>query len=349
MFPARALWTLSLNSVLTAPPGFGGTQAYFPIEGNRLVAYDLLLGRRLWTTPAQPMFEPVVGDGLVFIVEPGALVALRDDSGAIAWRLPITESPVARLVWRDGWLIAAGADGTIFAFRAVDGELIWSRETGAPASAPPSVAADRVYVPTHDGRLLALGAETGEPIWERRLGDTLHEVLALDDRLYVGSNDNFLYCVKTRDGQINWRWRTGADVVGRPVVDQDRVYFVSLDNVLRALDRTSGAQQWRSALPLRPRGGPRRAGDTLIVGGIGPRVIGYRSSDGAVVGEQTFTGELAAPPYVVPTATLPTFVVVTRDVAKGATVIVFSRAIEPAISPVAPLRNAMPPMPPATQ
>jgi fructose-1,6-bisphosphatase I len=37
-------------------------------------------------------------------------------------------------------------------------------------------------------------------------------VLALDARLYVGSTDNFLYCLNSRDGRIEWRWRTGADV-----------------------------------------------------------------------------------------------------------------------------------------
>ena len=47
IFPARQQWTLALNNALTAPPGFNGARGYFPIEGERFVAYDLANGNRL--------------------------------------------------------------------------------------------------------------------------------------------------------------------------------------------------------------------------------------------------------------------------------------------------------------
>ena len=34
------------------------------------------------------------------------------------------------------------------------------------------------------------------------------------------------------DGRVDWRWRTGGDVIGKPVADERYVYFVALDNVL---------------------------------------------------------------------------------------------------------------------
>ena len=65
--------------------------------------------------------------------------------------------------------------------------------------------------------------------------------------------------------------RTGADVVSRPSVDDDHVYFVSLDNVLRALNRGNGVQQWKRGLPFRPAWRPMTAADTVLVTGIRDR------------------------------------------------------------------------------
>ena len=342
LFPLRPVWTLALTSSLAVPPAFHGSRGYFPIEGDRLAAYDLDTGEELWLMPARTQSKPAAGEGLVFIAEPEALAALREADGSEAWRLPLTESLAAPLVWDNGWLIAATASGTLLALRGLDGHLVWRRDLGSPLSAPPALAADRVYAPAKDGRIFALRVVTGESLWERRLGGTPSGMLALDDRLYVGSDDNFFYCLTARNGQIDWRWRTGGDVVGTPVVDERRVYFVSFDNILRALDRRSGAQRWKRPLPLRPLTGALMAGATAIVSGVAPPLRAYLTKDGAPAGEVIVEGELAAPAYVLSGPRLPLLVVVARDIAKGTTVTVFTRSFEPPIVPIAPLPNLVP-------
>ena len=328
------------------PPAFHGSRGYFPIDGDRLAAYDLDTGEELWRMPARTQSKPAAGEGLVFIAEPEALVALREGDGSQAWRLPLAERLAAPLVWDNGWLIAATDSGTLLALRGLDGHQVWRRDLGSPLSAPPALAADRVYAPAKDGRIIALRVDTGEPLWERRLGGTPSEMLALDDRLYVGSDDNFFYCLTARHGQIDWRWRTGGDVVGTAVVDERRVYFVSFDNILRGLDRRSGAQRWKRALPFRPITGALMAGEMVIVSGVAPPLRAYLTKDGTPSGEVIVEGELAAPAYVLSGPRLPLLVVVARDIAKGTTVTVFTRAFEPPIVPIAPLPNIVPMAPP---
>ena len=236
LLPVRTVWTLALNSQLAVPPAYDDTQAYFPLEGDRLAAYEIFSGTQKWIVSAQPRTALVAGGGLLFLVEPDALTALHTADGSLAWRIPLADELVVRPVWDNGWLVVAIKDGTILAFRATDGYLVWRRDLGSPAHAAPALASDRVYVPVADGRIVALKVETGEPIWERRLGGPPNEILALENRLYAGSKDNFFYCLMTKDGRIDWRWRTGGDVIGTPIADEQRVYFVALDNVLRALD-----------------------------------------------------------------------------------------------------------------
>src|SRR5262249_9556953 len=158
--------------------------------------------------------------------------------------------------------------------------IVWQRSLGSPASASASLAEDRVYVSASDGRLVALRVDTGEPVWERRLSGAGNEILVSGDRLYVGTKDNFFYCLLAKDRTIAWRWPTGGDVSGPPAADERHVFFVALDNVLRAMDRKSGAQVWMRPLPVRPNAGVVLAGSSLVVTGQAAQLRVFTTKDG---------------------------------------------------------------------
>ncbi len=329
LFPVFPAWSQGLDHILAAPPAFAGSRAFFAVDGGQIEAYELDRGTRVWAARVAAVSTPATGDGLVFVAEQERLTALRQSDGRVAWQLPFTASFAVPLAWDNGWLIGADTSGTVFAFRATDGALIWRQELGAPAHAMPALAADRVYVALEDGRVVALDVTTGTQRWARRLGGPPNDLLALDDRIYVGSDDNFLYCLMASNGEVAWRWRTGGDVIGVPVVDDSLLYFVSRDNVLRALDRRSGSQRWKRALASRPTRGPVRAGNVLLVSGLNPRVFAFKVTDGTPAGEIAAPGELAASPYVVPDRPLPQVVLVARDQATGTRALAVRRTIDP--------------------
>lgn len=339
------MWTLALNTALTGPPAYDGPRAYYPIEGDRLVAYDLVRGERLWMVGTSAV-EPSASGGLVFLVEARSLHTLHAADGSPAWTLPFADKLAVPLVVDSGWLVAASSSGTVFAFRAEDGELIWKHDVGSPAHERPSLAADRVYVPTEDGRIVALRMDTGAPLWEHRLGGAPGAILALEDRLFVGSADNYFYCLKTADGEQDWRsWRTGADVVSLPVIDEHDVYFVSLDNVLRAVNRGHGVQQWMQPLPFRPNA-LLKVTDSLIVSGQSSKILAFNAPDGKGAGEKDTGGEPAAPPHLLTGAASGRTLLLytTRDVEHGATVTAVRRSIDPTMLPIAPLPNPTKPI-----
>ncbi|HEY2908207.1 MAG TPA: PQQ-binding-like beta-propeller repeat protein [Vicinamibacterales bacterium] len=341
LFPIRPLWTLALNSQITVAPAFDGSIGYFSIDGGRVVAYDLVPGTQKWIIDAQPDIEPAAGGGFLFTVESGLLTARRSVDGSIEWQVPLSAELAVPAVWDNGWLITVTKNREISALRSADGTTVWRRTIGGDAHARPALAADRVYVPTDDGHVVALRVDDGTPVWDRTISAAANDILALDERLYVGSNDNNLYCILTKDGSIDWMWPTGGDVIGRPVFDERNVYFVSLDNILRALDLKSGAQRWKTMLPIRPTRGPLRASDALIVAGIAPKVVAYNTKDGKPAGDVPSTGDLAAAPQLVEIdpAAKPILILVTSDIAKGAGVAALTRATDPPVVPIAPLPN----------
>jgi outer membrane protein assembly factor BamB len=337
LFPIVAAWNTPLEAALSAPPRLSGHLAFVPLDGGHLTAYDLDSGEPVWSVDSRPLSVPAVGDDMLFVAEADAISALRQSDGHTVWRLPFSDTLADPIVWDNGWLVAAGAEGTLVALRASDGTLIWRKNLGSRINASPALAADRVYAPLADGHVVSLDVATGEIRWSRKLGGAANDMLALDDRLFVGSDDNFFYSLKTADGVVDWRWRTGGDVIGVPVVDDSRVYFVSKDNLVRGLDRRSGAQRWKRELPGRPTRGPVSAGDLLLVSGLSPKVTAFAMKDGAPAGDVTASGELAASPYVSMAIGLPQVVLVSRDVMTGTRLLAYRRNVEPTLAAQLPL------------
>lgn len=338
----QTTWNTPVDAVLGAPPRLVGRRAFLSIDDGHLTAFDLESGESVWSVESRPTSVPAASTDLLFLAEADAISARRQDDGQEVWRLPFSEPLATPLVWDNGWLIAAG-ESSLVALRAADGTLLWQHTLPAHINAPPALAGDRVYAPLADGRVVALEVATGKERWARRLGGAVNDMLALDDRLFVGSDDNYFYSLNTANGSINWRWRTGGDVIGVPIVDEHRVYFVSKDNLLRALDRNSGSQRWKRELPGRPTRSPVRAGDVVLVSGLAPKVTAYALKDGTPAGEVTSPGELAASPFLMQQRGLPQVVIVSRDVTAGTRMIAFRRNVEPLLAPsVGLLPNPIP-------
>lgn len=344
LFPPRVLWTVELGEAAPGEaPGFGQTLVYVTLDGGAIVASNLRTGERVWQVEVPVRFAPVEGDELVFAGAETELRALRRADGHAIWMraasVPYATAPVAS----GGWVITVGTmngRGHLSALRAADGEEIWHAELDSAARVPPSVWGDRVYVST-ETRVTVLDMATGHLVWERRLGGAANEVAVTGDRVYVGSADKYFYALDLADGTVSWRWRTGGEVHGAPALDETRVYFVATDNVLRALDRWSGAQRWKRLLPFRPLAGPVRVGSVLLVGGTGAILNAYALKDGTPAGELTAGVEIFSAPHAL-TAVLPEVVVATRDLTKGVGLVAFTRAIDPTVLPMGPLPNATP-------
>jgi outer membrane protein assembly factor BamB len=343
LFPLRGTWELSLGSVLTTAPTLQDTRGFFPIDGERLVAYDLDLGTRLWIAHANPQFAPTVSDRLVFVSQPDSILALDLATGEQRWSVPIAEPLDGPLVWDNGWLMAVTRSGTLLAFRGSDGQLIWRHDLNAGLRGHPALAADRVYVALANGRVRALNVQNGAVVWERQIGGAPVDVVALEDRIYVGSDDNYLYCLETRRGEIDWRWMTGGDIIGRAAYDEARVYILSTDNLLRALDRRSGNLRWKQVLPLRPSGAPVLAGDVVLVSGVAPTALAFSAATGEPAGEIPSGSLPYAPPYPLSSQGRPAVITVLRDVEHGTLVKAFSRDFEPRVRDFDPLPGVIAP------
>ena len=304
-FPLEVKWVATLPAATAFAPAFDGDHAYVSLATNQLVALRIKDGTTVWSVECPMSAAPAAGDGLVFAGSDGLIEARSKADGRAHWRLPV-KGKITSLHWDNGWLLASPEAGPLLAIRAADGEILWQRDLGAPLQAAPAPAGDRVYLPLQDGRLVALALATGEEIWTHKLAEAAVGILPVGDRVFVAARDNRLHSLDAEDAGTNWRWQAGADLLGLPVLDEKRVYFVALDNVLRGHGRNNGTMHWKRVLPMRPITGPLLSGQTLIMAGIASELRGYSAVDGTQIGEITVKGAeneemlLAAPPHLTP-------------------------------------------------
>ena len=298
VFPLQLGWTTDLGRAPAARPTYDDLHAYVPLRDGTLAAVRLIDGVTVWRVERPTRFAPAVGAGTVVVANGETLSALRASDAALLWSTQVGTPVSTAPLWAQGWLIALLEGGDVVALRGADGAELWRLALGGALLVPPTVGGAELFVPVADGRIVAVDLQTGRRLWEQTLDGSPQEILPLD-ALFVGATDNHFYRLSRRDGHVEWRWRTGGDIVGRPIVDRERVFFLSLDNVLRALDRNSGVQRWRSILSGRPRAGPAPLGNAVLVSGVSPQLRTFDTVTGRSSNVLEAPGELAAPPYIV--------------------------------------------------
>ena len=314
LFPLEPTWTTTLDRPPATGPAYDTTHAYVPLRNGTLAAVSLLDGTVSWSLIQKTNFTPTAGDKLLVVTEGNTLIGLRTTDGHTLWKADMGAPVSAQPILATGWLIVTLETGELVALRGLDGQEIWRVALEGSLSVRPSISGGQLFVPIEDGRILAIELATGSTLWEHTIGGSPREILPLD-ALFVGSTDNYFYRLSIATGAVEWRWRNGGDVVGAPTVDEERVYFLALDNILRSLDRQSGVQQWRQLLITRPTSGPVNFGSFTFVSGVSPSILAFNMIDGSLAGRYEAPAELAAAPHVLTELTTvnPLVVILTGD------------------------------------
>ena len=292
---------MDLGGAASAAPAAADDRVYVALKSAHFTARAMADGHELWRIPKDVVIAPVAEGGLVFVAAGEAIEALRGSDGASAWTVPRVKT-VAPLFAANGWLFAV-TDAEVLAIRARDGQVVWRHAAGGVRLAP-VVDSDRLYLGANDGRVLALTLASGDVVWEKYVTGGVTAIAAHHGHVYVGAGDKQFSCIDGRNGAPRWSYRVGAIIVGRVSVDDERVYFGALDNVVRGLDRSSGNQRWKQPLNRRPVAGTYAAGHIVFVPTAAPELVMLYDANGRASGTIPLPGEMTPdlPPSVTETA-----------------------------------------------
>ncbi len=276
--PPQLVWkfTSALDSQDRFPglsdPATSGGMLFFGDDNGVVRAVTAKQGVTIWTHEhGERIFFPPCCDGkrLYFTTRKG-ITALESGSGILLWHRPVKHSAGRCVVWEEtDTVFFADSDGWTYALNSATGDEQWkdSLMDDAPddppdfdgndarfegtAARPTGIATDgnMVYQSVFDQcRVVSFDCKTGEKKQSFQTKGWVFADAAIDEeRLYVGSQDEHLYCFDKNTGKLRWTHKTNSRIESGPAVTADWVIVASCDGRVYCCDKRTGALVWVSA------------------------------------------------------------------------------------------------------
>ena len=231
--------------------------------------------------------------------------------GLLAGAAPAADWPQWRGPDRDG---ISREKGLLTDWDAAPPKLLWQLDGMGTGYASVSVVKGKLYTTgntDHGQSLICVDLESQKIDWSTPLTDGSPKhgyegarcTPTIDgDRAYVVSSDGAITCLSIKDGAVLWsrkfkefngKMMSGWGFSESPLIDGDRVLCTpgGENAMIVCLDKMSGGDIWRSAMPKIGDGGKDGAGySSIIISNaagvkqyvqlVGRGVIGVRASDG---------------------------------------------------------------------
>jgi alcohol dehydrogenase (cytochrome c) len=175
-----------------ASPIVVGDVVYGAGKGGRVVAWNRVSGRRLWSQSVGTHLHdlgPLPTDWTR--VCPGLWGGVLTPMAYAHDRLfvPVVERCMKEsAVHTPAPADASKGDGVVTAIAAKTGKKLWVRRLGAPAMGCATVARDVVFAPALDGRVYGLAASSGRVLWQTRMSAGVNSCPTVaGDLLLVGA------------------------------------------------------------------------------------------------------------------------------------------------------------------
>lgn len=156
-----------------------------------------------------------------------------------------------------------------------------------------AVEEQAVYVADHRGLLQARDRTGGDKRWEIETGLAFSAGPGLGrNELILGTSDGEVAAYAKTDGALLWKTSVSSEVLAPPAIDGGVAVVRSSDGHIAGLDSKTGATLWvyeRSApaLAVRGKGSPIIAGDLVIDGYGGGKLVALGLKDGKTIWEST--------------------------------------------------------------
>ena len=219
-----------------------GERVCFGSGDQNLYMLDSRTGELVWkaATDGQIGGSPVEHNGVVYVGSAdGNLYALDAKTGERLWVFRTSYPLITPLIYKDR--IFVGYNGGSFYCLNLNGELLWTFNTGAWVAAWPAAVEDgKLFFGSGDKNLYCIGTD-GQLQWKLPFREWVLSPVVSAGKVYVGSGES-LHCVSV-DGERLWKTKTGGAVSYITVAGQT-VYFGSYDNKLYAVDKETGEVRW---------------------------------------------------------------------------------------------------------
>ncbi len=215
-------------------------------------AVKLDTGELVWKFPTRGGIasSPIIDEtnrNVLFGSEDFHFYALDVAKGRVSWTFSTKDRIRSTARLAHDHVFFGSDDGRLYALNALNGRPIWSFDVGTPVRSRPFVTNELVIVGADSGEVIAVSL-SGNRKWSYRTKRSVISSPIVDMNegvCYIGSSDNFIYCLDANTGFNSWRFRTNGPIIASPTLYKSLVIIGSTDGNLYALNAQSGREKWK--------------------------------------------------------------------------------------------------------
>ena len=311
-------WVYPIKSFVLSSPAVADGKLYIGATDGKLYCLDAYTGAWIWEYDTESYIDssPTVVDGEVYICsENGIVYCLNADTGDGIWDTPIGEGLSSPVVaeWptvdpfnppaADELVVICSENGNVYFLNADNGVIEWIEVQISPVEpiyASPIVADGMVYYALYESevRALALGGWGGKVIY-RPDGvpdcPVVSSPAIADGKLYVGSENHWVYCFDVDQHVEIWNFQTGHDIISSPAVADGEVYICSEDGQVYCLDAYTGALIWQYTAGTAITSSLTVADNKVYIGGVDGKLYCLNADSGAWIWDYFIEDDLNSP------------------------------------------------------
>jgi outer membrane protein assembly factor BamB len=242
-------WAFETNFPVASSPAVANGKVYTGADDGNIYCLDAATGSQLWKTNA------------------GGVTNCLLNSGFSAF--PVRCSPMVS----NGKVYAGALDGNLYCVDAKNGKILWTRQTGGPILATPTIDDNSVYVASCtqpiNGKLCKLDASTGAVIWNIDVPYVLNRTLwsgnflfasptVADGMVFLRNGLLYNYAFNATTGATVWTYaagynpgtpgQSGGVIQGGAPLYAYGVIYINDYYSISALNATNGVRIWSTYL-----------------------------------------------------------------------------------------------------
>ncbi len=229
---------------------------YTTTLSNTGIKAEVLWQKELNTTLSASLLAT---DKNIFAAAINGNIYCYDLSGNLVWEDKTGETIFSRPVVSNNILVVGTIEGDLISINASTGKTIQTIGVNEPITSQLITLSAQyngqdvtaVVFGTANGGIYCYDINSFDMIWENHSAQGMIETkpLIVDDRIIYGSWDNYLYCIDSKSGIINWKWTENKNFYYSPaacwpVSDGKYVYVATPDKFVSSIDLMLGTTVW---------------------------------------------------------------------------------------------------------
>jgi outer membrane protein assembly factor BamB len=254
----KMLGSVRLDDAIPGSPVIDRNLVIAPLSGgsSSLAAYNLNDGRLAWRKSYGDVeMSPLILHRRIFFgTLGGTAYCVERATGDAVWKFEIPENTMhdgfhASPCASDSTVYFGCDNGSMYAFRATDGTLLWRTPAGGPVMAGSALSNGTIVAGTTTGTLVAFNADSGTLLWRKAIGSPVYGTPAVRrDTFFLGAIDGKVRALRVSDGSELWRRDVEGPVDAACLLAGDKLYVGTLKKWFYALRTTDGSVVWKKEL-----------------------------------------------------------------------------------------------------